>query len=581
MGNRRHRASVAIGAALSLALVAGACGEKQDPAGSSGSDEDVSFQEDDSLEVTPGGTVTYGLGAETDGWNPTANRWATSGHQVSMALYDHLAEISAEGVPEPYLAESIEADESYTTWTITVREGVTFHDGSELTASDLELNFLAHKASPLSGKALAPIESMEVDPDDELTLKVTMSSPWASFPYFLTSQVGVVVEPGALGMDPETKTATSPATANTKPVGTGPFVFDEWEIDRQLVVTKNPDYWREGLPYLDEVVFQPVIDPNNRVNSLTAGDLGVLQMAVSASGIEALRDAACTEDPCPDGTVKYYDNQKNAEGEEGMLMVQALRPPFDDPIARRAVASGINREDLLETVFGGIYEPAMGFYAPDSKWYEDVSDKVPPFDPAEAEKLAQQYEAEHGEPIKFEFSIPVSMPEVEDSAQVVKEQLGAVGIEVDVKSYEMTKYIEKLIGGDFQGIAFKWFSAPDPDAEYVWLHSSSVPTDADGNPLPTGGISLNFARLVNPEVDAALEAGRATDDEAVRKEAYAAMQQALAEDLVFMTLYHGYSVVAWRPDIRNVVNWTFPDGTEGQPLNSSGAHPIAEMWVEQ
>lgn len=451
----------------------------------------MNFTEESSPEVTPGGSVTYGLGAETDGWNPTINRWSTSGHQVSMAVYDHLAEMGDDGLPHPYLAESIEHNDEYTQWTITLREGVTFHDGSALTATDLQVNMMAHQASPLSGKALKPVTDMAVDADD-LTLTLDMDVPWIAFPYFLTGQVGVVVEPGALGWDPDTLAPGGTVTANQQPVGTGPFVFDNWEIDRQLVVKKNDDYWRDGLPHLDEVVFQPVVDAQNRVNSLTSGDLGVVQMTVSASGISALREIACTEEPCDDGTVKYYDNQGNAEGEEGMLMVQALRPPFDDPVARRAVASGINRDDLLETVFAGIYEPALGPFAPDSKWYEDVSDQVPPFDPDEAMRLAAEFEETHGEPIKFEFSIPVGLAEVEDSAQVVKEQLGAVGIEVDIRTYEMTKYIEKLIGGDFQGITFQWFSAPDPDAEYVWLHSSSVPTDADGNTVPTGGISLNF-----------------------------------------------------------------------------------------
>jgi ABC-type transport system substrate-binding protein len=372
---------VALSAALVLALAAGACGEKQEPGASpDDADEDVNFTEESSPEVTPGGSVTYGLGAETDGWNPTINRWSTSGHQVSMAVYDHLAEMGDDGLPHPYLAESIEHNDEYTQWTITLREGVTFHDGSALTATDLQVNMMAHQASPLSGKALKPVTDMAVDADD-LTLTLDMDVPWIAFPYFLTGQVGVVVEPGALGWDPDALAPGGTVTANQQPVGTGPFVFDNWEIDRQLVVKKNDDYWRDGLPHLDEVVFQPVVDAQNRVNSLTSGDLGVVQMTVSASGISALREIACTEEPCDDGTVKYYDNQGNAEGEEGMLMVQALRPPFDDPVARRAVASGINRDDLLETVFAGIYEPALGPFAPDSKWYEDVSDQVPPSTP--------------------------------------------------------------------------------------------------------------------------------------------------------------------------------------------------------
>lgn len=577
---------------LVLSLVAGACGKKRD---ATKPDDQVNFEEDADLEPESGGSVTYGLGAETDGWNPAANRWAGSGQQVAFAIYDHLTEIDVDGQAHPYLAESVEPNDTYDVWTITLRDGVKFHDGTAVTSESVALNFKAHLGSILTGAALRPIEraagpdgevgtaddEFGVEIIDDLTLSVSMNVPWVAFDVYLAGQVGVVAKPETLGMDPSTGSGGLEPTAALDPVGTGPFVFDNWEPDRQLVVTKNDSYWRDGLPYLDEIVFQPIVDSSARVTSLTSGDLDVIQMSVSANGIEELRSIACTEDPCEDGTVKVYDNKESAEGEEGMMMVNALREPFDDPLARQAVAHAINREDLLQTVFLDVFEVANGPYAPDSPWYTDLSDKIPEYNPELAAELAAEYEAKHGKPISFEFSIPVGLTEVADSSLVVQEQLAASGITADTKSYEMTKYIEKLVSGDYQAIAFQWFGNPDPDAEYVWWHSSSIPTDESGALLGSGGISLNFSRLSDPEVDDALDKGRSEPDPVKRKEQYDIVQERFAEDLTFMWLFHGFSMVAWVPRVHSVVDWTFPDGTEGQPLSSLGTHPVAQMWVEQ
>lgn len=585
----RRGAAVLLAALLAFSVLAASCGGSSKREGGESAegpvDEDLNYREPDGLEPQAGGSIIYGIGSETDGWNPTTNRWAAQGMLVSRSFYDRLAEIDADGNPRPWLAESWEASGDFKTWTVKMREGVTFHDGDPLTAQDVRLNLEAHRKSVLTSKALSLVE--EITDDGDLTLTVKMKEPWATFPVLFVTQGGAVAKPETLGIDPQTLEIDGNAsTAQRKPVGTGPFSFVAWEIDRELKVSRYDDYWQtddEGnqLPYLDSITFQPIPDPGNRSVSVQSGDLDIAQMSISSREILSLREVACTEDPCEDRTVKIFDNQASAEGEEGMMMVNMAKPPFDDETARLAVAHAINRQDLLTTVFQDVFEVANGPWAPGSPWYTDVSDQIPQWDPDLARKLADEYKAEHGGEFTFEFSMPVGLAEVEQASKVVAEQLNDVGIEAEVKSYEMTKFVEKLVTGDFQGITFQWFGLPDPDGEYVWLHSDSVPRDEAGEVLPEGGISLNFARLANPDVDRLLEEARATDDIEVRKEKYAELTRVLGKELPFMWLYHGFSMVAWRPRVHDVVEWQFPDGTQGQALDSSGAHPLGQIWVEQ
>ncbi|MCA1481415.1 ABC transporter substrate-binding protein, partial [Bradyrhizobium sp. NBAIM08] len=138
----------------------------------------------------------YALDAETDGWDPTKSRFAPAGTQVGLAVFDPLAAYDADSRAQPYLAESFEPNETFTDWTVTLRPDITFHDGSPLTAAVLETIFAAHKASPLTGPAVAALESVEITGD--LTAVFPMETPWASFPASLTGQLGMVPSPGMI-----------------------------------------------------------------------------------------------------------------------------------------------------------------------------------------------------------------------------------------------------------------------------------------------------------------------------------------------------------------------------------------------
>lgn len=274
-----------LAAAVLMSMALAACGGSSSSTGSTtpgGGQSDVTLAADGQPHV--GGSVTYALEAESDGFDPTKNRWAISGTMVGLAIFDPLVALDADSQPKPYLAESMTPNADYTQWTFKLRSGVTFTDGTPLTSAAVKKAMEAHLQSVLTKPALAPLDHVETP--DPLTAVFVMKTPWVAFPASLTGQVGVVPAPSMLD-NPD---------GSRNPVGTGPFAQKEWIPDNRWVGTKNANYWRKDqsgtqLPYLDTVTFRPVPDNQQRVNAIQTGEV---QMAATSDpgSIQRLREDA-------------------------------------------------------------------------------------------------------------------------------------------------------------------------------------------------------------------------------------------------------------------------------------------------
>ena len=263
--SNRKRWSVLAALMLAVALVAAACGGGDDSGsgdgGSGGSGEEATGK------PTPGGKVTYGLEAETTGgWCLAEGQLAISGIQVARTIYDTLTIPDAEANYMPYLATAVTPNDTFTEWTINLREGVKFHDGTALDATVVKNNLDAYRGAYPARKPLLFIFVFDniaaVDVVDPMTVKVTTKSPWSSFPAYLygSGRIGIMAQ--AQLDDPE--------TCDTNLIGTGPFKLKEWKVNEKFVATKNPDYWQKDadgvqLPYLDEIEFRPIPDGDARV----------------------------------------------------------------------------------------------------------------------------------------------------------------------------------------------------------------------------------------------------------------------------------------------------------------------------
>jgi len=541
-----------LGAALlGVAMLAGACtASRATPTenGGVGTDHATATLPSD-LKPVQGGQLVFGLEAETLGWNPVINTWAQSGHEVGLAIFDPLAAYDADGNVQPYLADAFEHNMDFTEWTIRLRGGVTFHDGTSCNAAAVKQALDAFRTSLLTASVFESVA--DVRATDDLTLTLTMSKPWASFPATLATQAGYIAAPAQLAAAGEAKL--------NKPIGTGPFRFESWTPGTELVVTRNPSYWRTGLPYLNQITFKPVTDPANRASALAAGDLDMIQTS-DATSIVALRESAA------EGKIQIAND--TGEQEEYLLMLNNSAPPFDDPRARKALAAATDVDKYLDLIGAGITESADGPFVKTSKWYAEHG--YPVFDLETAKALVQEFVAAKGE-LRFRLGSFADTTS-QQTAQALAEMYRAAGMQVEIDSVEQQALGIKALSGDYQALIWRQFSAPDPDGDFVWWHS--------GSGVP-GTINLNFARMQNPAIDAALEDGRKTDDFETRKKAYARLQQQFAETVPYVWLGHTTWSVAAGLNVRGLTNGTLPDGAPSMPFGGqmSGYNRLAETWI--
>ncbi|MCC5950593.1 MAG: ABC transporter substrate-binding protein [Acidimicrobiia bacterium] len=546
--SERHPLFVLVGMLIAFGLVAAACGQAgtDDDGDEAGPPVDVDEEGNVLIDVLveasgdpqPGGRLAFGLAAETDGWNVTADRWAGSAYIVGNALYDPLMAYDEDFRPAPYLAQSVEPNDDFTEWRIELRPGVTFHDGSPVDAQAVADNLIAHRLSGLTSPAVTFIgmdesgESPEpmISTDGPNTVVVEMELPWSTFPDALTSQIGYIMAPSMMESE----------TGSRNPSGSGPFVFQSWQAGSTLRAIKNDDYWREGLPYLEEVEFRILDQVSARGNALTSGEVQVIETQDASQIVEFAGRAER-------GEFQMFTDG-NSETNETFIALNVSQPPFDDPLARQAIAYAVNRDDLSEAAYEGIFPPAYGPFKPTSPWY--VETEIPRYDPDKARELVAEYEEKYGEPLSFAVNI-VPDPAIQRIAETLQQQAQEVGIEPQLESLDQASLILQAISGTYEATGFILFGAPILDRDYVFMTN-----------FPEGS-ALNFTRNENPTIVEAMNAARATDDEDVWKEQWGIVQEEMAKDLNFIFLVHNVSAVVFDNSVHGLAEPTLPDGEAG------------------
>ena len=540
---------LSVGLLAVVALFASACGSGSDDGGGDSSGDDV-----DAGTPVPGGELVYGLEAETSGgWCLSESQLAVSGIMVARAIYDTLTVPDADGEYVPFLAESVESNEDYTQWTVTLRDGITFHDGTALDSTVVKNNIDSWRGeypgrNPLLMRfAYGNLASVEVV--DDLTLTITTNTPWPSLPAYLYYQGRVGIMAQAQLDDAE--------HCDQNLIGTGPFVEEEWVVNDHFTATKNPDYWRtdadgQQLPYLDTVEFRPYPEADSRVNALLSGQLGALH-ASGANQILTLQEAADA------GEIKIVQSGEYPEVSYGLL--NTAKAPFDNPIARQAAAAAVDLDELQQVINRDMLPKANGPFGPGSPGYlEDTG--FPDYDPEKAKELVAEYQAETGEPLEFTFTIQ-NTPDVVATAQLVQSQAEKVGVKVNIDPVEQATLISRAIAGDFQLLSFRNHAGGDPDLQYVWWYG--------------GGIT-NFGKFDDPEINALLDQGRAEADPAKREESYQEINREFGKEVYNVWLNWSVWTIGTQNDVHGMLGPLLPDGQEPFPGLADG-HTLAGAWI--
>ncbi len=491
------------------------------------------------LEPVAGGEITFGLSNDGTGFDTTA-AVSPGSIRIITALNDSLVSLTADATWTPNLAESLTPNDDFTLWTITMRPGLTFHDGAAVDGEAVRANFQAFKDGPTIGFAFANVESITAV--DELSVEVAMVTPWASFPYALVVQPGWMVSPETIG-------------TNETFVGTGPFVLESWTPGDGARVVRNPDYWRadEGLPYLDAINFKFLVDQGVKRQAFEAGDI----QGYVSPGDEDIVDFLADDD------VDIWIGTAGAN--EYLWILNTTAPPFDDVRVRRAVAHAIDRDFVIDTFRSGLTEPADGPINPASKWYSP--NDYPDFDPAAAQALVDEYEAEIG-PIQFAVSVEPNESVIE-VVEVMNSFLADVGIDATVEGIGQGQSVLTAITDNFQAISWTQFGSPDPDGMYVFFHSS--------------GGALNWSNLVSADIDAGLDIGRETMGDDERKAGYAQFQGALGDEVPMIWVDHlnGVEAAVTLPTLHGIgTGGTLPDGSLSLSMTDGSFFAWPGVWIE-
>jgi peptide/nickel transport system substrate-binding protein len=435
---------------------------------------------------------------------------AVNDFRILVNIYDGLVRYTPGTLEvEPALATDWEISEDGLTYTFHLREGVTFHDGSHFNAQAVKFNFdrMLDDSHPYHDTGPFPLSFFfssiqETEVIDDMTVALHLDAPYAPLLSNLAYPTGLMVSPAAVEEYGE--------DFGRNPSGTGPFVFRQWESNRQVAVQRNPDYW-DGAPSLAGVVFRPITDANARVTEMLSGGID-LMVEVPPDNV-----AMFAEDP-------QFTVHEQAGPHLWFLILNLKEEPFSDQRMRQAVNYAINKEVLVENVLQGTATVATGPTPAAFAWaYNDELEPYP-YDPEKARALIE--EAGYGDGTEVTFYVteggsgmldPVAM------GTAIQADLAEVGIDAKIETYEWNTFLG-LVNPGLEGKAdmaeMSWMTN-DPDTlPFLALRSDAMPDD--------GGFNSGY--YSNPEVDRLLEEARRETDQAKRAGLYKEMQAIVYDD---------------------------------------------------
>jgi len=458
---------------------------------------------------TPEDVLVVGQIAEPKSMDPHAVT-AVNDFRILVNLYDGLVRF-ADGTleVEPALAESWEVSEDGTVYTFTLREDVTFHDGTPFNAEAVKFNFdrMLDEEHPYHDTGPFPLAFFfsaiqETEVVDDFTVRFHLDAPYAPLLSNLAYPTGLIVSPGAVEQHG--------ADFGRNPVGTGAFEFVTWEANRQVAVQRNEDWW-DGAPPLEGVVFRPITDANARVSEMLAGGIDLM-----------------VEVP-PDNVSTFAEDEAFTVYEQAgphlwFLILNLREEPFSDQRMRQAVNYAIDKESLVENVLQGTATVATGPTPAAFAWAYNEELEPYPYDPERARELIE--EAGYGDGVEITFYVteggsgmldPVAM------GTAIQADLAEVGIDANIETYEWNTYLG-LVNPGLEGKAdmaeMAWMTN-DPDTlPFLALRTAAMPED--------GGFNSGY--YSNEEVDRLLEEARAATDQEERARLYKEMQEIVYED---------------------------------------------------
>jgi ABC-type transport system substrate-binding protein len=579
-----------------------------------------------------GGTLTVGTLSDVPNYhifNGSQGKMDASGFCVANALYDPLFVMSANGkVALPMLALSATPNANYTVWTIALRQGVNFTNGDAFDADICVANWAAANADPTVGLAIKPIIG-SVTKVDSYTVQYNMVIPFSAFPVSLAEQqIAYMAHPDSF---------VSTYTGN--PIGTGPFRVKSWQVNVESQLTKNGNYWKSDahgrqLPYLSNIHFKTIVDPEARNQALQAGNVDMI-LQQSGPQIEAFKhmrgvsyvtDIHAPRDPSLNflimnttGTMNQYfawagefaptvpgSLQYILKGQAPPLAVQqadwvgtmgavnpsslqwdvTMKPVVNDQSIRTALAMAVNRSTYFRVIDNSVGALADGIFRKTSPFYKNPG--YPAYNPTKAKALVDAYKSKNGvSQVAFVMDIVAGSATATKAFDFFQQEFSKIGVTITPRSLVQSTLINNVIYGEYDCAGWNQFGGTDQSLNYVWFDSSSATASPAVGGLGMSGLpagtqiagAVNFAHQADPVVETALlSAMAARVGSAAQKTAWQTVNRRFAIEIPYVMLDTLVNAWAARSNVQNWVSGTAGDGTTRCLSPDGGSARWDEIW---
>ena len=458
-----------------------------------------------------GGTLTVGFPSDSKTMNPMFSVQFTE-RQVLYLVYNTLTKLGPDFSINPELAERWDVEDGGKRIVFHLRKNVKFHDGTDFDAAAVKWNIdqrLDEQVGSPQRKQLLPVVD-SVNVLDTHTVEFKLKGPFPALMGMLGQRVGFMVSPAAAGKYGE--------ELASNPVGTGPFVFKEWVRGSHITVERNPDYWEEGLPYLDRIEFKDISGAVVGVQRLKTGEIDYAgQLSPNdVRTIEGSPDVVLH----PIKVGRWYSVQWQWDA-----------PPFDNPDLRKAIAHAIDRDHIVAITMAGKAATASGPTPPGLWWYDaGIEGYEHDLDKAKAYLKKAGYEPG--------TEIVLAAPGTgiyQKISQLVQEQLQAAGMTVRLEPMAQKGWYGKVVKRQVNFTPMRWTQRPDPDGLlYILFHSDGF---------------ANTTHYSNAEVDELLNRARTMTDIPKRAALYSQAQRRIVEDLPYVPLFFAIEYGAIRGNV--------------------------------
>lgn len=436
--------------------------------------------------------------------------------RIDGLIFDDLLTRDEHFQVQPGLAERWDVPDALT-YIFHLRHGVRFHDGRALTSRDVKYTFDSVIHGQIATTKSAAYRYVDrVDTPDDFTVVFRLQKPFATLLWNLSG--------GAIGIVPY----GSGAEMTKHPTGSGPFRFVTAELDKEVVLERNDQYWGDKA-HVQRVKLMVVPDTTTRALELRKGSADLEINALTSDMVLTLQREAKLEVLQAPGSVVQY------------LAMNCRDPILRDVRVRQALAYAIDRRPMLKYLRRGMARAADNVLPPESWAYNP---EVPrhEYDPERARQILDQagYPEKNG--VRFHLTMKTSTEEdTRLFAVVLQQQLREVGIALDIRTFEFATFFSDVTKGVFQLYSLRWIGAEDPDI---------FERAFDSGEFPPQGANRGF--YSSPRVDALIERGRTELDRNIRKQIYAEIQDILAQDVPYVNLWYQDNVLVHSRRVQNL-----------------------------